>query len=583
MKNITTYILTLLSLNLFGQIHIKWAGDIDQFKYKPDSVFTNWSEYNSAAQLLQMEAIEKGFLEFSIDSLQIIDSLNRIAHLSTGSTYFWNEINLTEGKFKLPKYVKQKWNNDIITPQDLSKKLNNYISYFQNNGYPFCSAQLDSLELLDKKLSANINISPGKQIFWDTISIVGDAKIQKYYLENYLSIKKGAPYSEELFAGIPGKLKELPFVKSSQSPKIVFKKDKALIYLFLKEKKANFINGIIGVLPNSNSSLTSDESQLVITGDLKLNLGNSFGYGEKIKINWKRIQVESQELKTEEEIPFILSSPIGFTHTLQLLKQDTSFINYKNRLGIKYDISAKRSFIAFWENEGTNTLSKDAINTTNLSSVSGSKNSYGLQLNIDWLDYKFNPRKGILLNIESKAGIKKISGPKIGDRIKIPLTSNEETSTILYVPESSMLYEGIIKFDAFIPIWKTIVLRLANQSGFKLNDYLLDNDLYRLGGFSTLRGFDQQSIFSTNYSIFTSEIRLLFEENSFLNLFIDQSIIQKQTITTNDEEFPMALGAGINFETKPGIFSISYALGKFNGDPFEFQSAKIHFGFINLF
>ena len=40
-----------------------------------------------------------------------------------------------------------------------------------------------------------------------------------------------------------------------------------------------FINGIIGVLPNSKSSLTKDESQLVITGDLKLNLGNSFGYG----------------------------------------------------------------------------------------------------------------------------------------------------------------------------------------------------------------------------------------------------------------------------------------------------------------
>ena len=130
---------------------------------------------------------------------------------------------------------------------------------------------------------------------------------------------------------------------------------------------------------------------------------------------------------------------------------------------------------------------------------------------------------------------------------------------------------------------KIISLKLANNSGFKLNDYLLDNDLFRLGGFQLLRGFDQQSIFVTNYSIFTTEIKVLFEENSFINLFFDQSILQKSIITEKVINQSSSIGAGINFQTKPGIFSISYALGKFKETNFNFSSAKIHFGFINLF
>ena len=97
------------------------------------------------------------------------------------------------------------------------------------------------------------------------------------------------------------------------------------------------------------------------------------------------------------------------------------------------------------------------------------------------------------------------------------------------------------------------------------------------------KGFDQQSIFVTNYSIFTTEIKVLFEENSFFNLFFDQAILKKSTITQNIVSHSYAVGSGFNFQTKPGIFSISYALGKFNDTNFNLSSAKIHFGFINLF
>lgn len=583
MKRLTVFILFSANL-IFGQININWPkNSFPDFKYKPDSIYESWNDYNKDVFKLQKESYSKGLLEFSIDSLTTNDSISFTPYITYGKPYSWNSINLIHTGIRVPKTIISNWKNKLVTPNDLMIRIDQIVDFFQKNGYPFTSVKMDSIKLENKKLSGYIAINPGPKIIWDTLTIKGDINLAKYYLENYLGIKVGKLYNEQLFREASKKIKELPFVTLNEPPKIIFYQNKASIQLNLKKKSANFINGVIGILPNTSSALTGNESQLVITGDMKLNLGNSFGYGEKIKLNWRRMQTESQQLNTEEDIPFILQSFIGVTHSLNLLKQDTSFINYTNRIGIKYDVSSNQSFTGFWENETTNRLSSETLSNSNLSSVKGSQNTYGLKLFINWLDYKYNPRKGFLLNLEAKSGIKKIIGSKKDNKIVIPLS---EANNILYsilVPEKSMIYEGRIQVEGYIPIWKVISLKLANNSGFKYNAYLLDNDLFRLGGFQFLRGFDQQSIFVTNYSIFTTEIKILFEENSFFNLFFDYSILEKLTLTEKTINQSSGLGAGINFQTKPGIFSISYALGKFTDTNFNFSSAKIHFGFINLF
>lgn len=574
-------IFTFLGSN--SQIYISWKLDKSFETFYPDSLFNNWGDYKTSIQKIQFKAFEEGYLEFSVDSLIKKDSTFFEGYIHVGKEYSWQQIELTQSGPKIPKHVKGKWKNQLVSSKDLAIRLNQIVHYFSNNGYPFAKVSLERISLHKKLLSASILVEPGKSMVWDTLNIVGELSLKKYYLDNYLGINKNKPFSEKVFSTIKKRLQELPFVEMTKTPEISFNEKKVSVTLFVKQKSANLINGVIGVLPNSKSSLIEDKSKLVLTGDLNLNLGNSFGYGETIKINWKRIQSESQRLNTKEEIPYILGSFIGITHSLDILKQDSSYINFKNRLGVKYDLSVRQSFTAFWENEGTNSLSSEVLDNSKLTSVSGSKNSSGLKLFLNWLDYKYNPRKGFYMSIEGKAGFKKIAGVKEGNLITLPIFDSSGTYTSLYVPETSSIIEGKTKLEGYLPIWQSISIKLANNSGFIINKYLLDNDLYRLGGFSLLRGFDQQSVFSTNYSIFTTEIRVLFEENSFFNLFFDKSILQKLTLLKNEFYTASALGAGMNFQAKPGIFSISYALGKFSNTKFEFSSAKIHFGFINLF
>ncbi|MBE9485336.1 MAG: hypothetical protein IMY74_10845, partial [Bacteroidetes bacterium] len=98
------------------------------------------------------------------------------------------------------------------------------------------------------------------------------------------------------------------------------------------------------------------------------------------------------------------------------------------------------------------------------------------------------------------------------------------------------------------------------------------------GGLKTLRGFDEESITASIYSIFTLEFRYLFDVNSFFQVFFDGAYYEHNANSGYLKDTPYGFGAGINFETKAGIFALSYALGSREGQSLQFKSAKIHFG-----
>jgi hypothetical protein len=58
---------------------------------------------------------------------------------------------------------------------------------------------------------------------------------------------------------------------------------------------------------------------------------------------------------------------------------------------------------------------------------------------------------------------------------------------------------------------------------------------------------------------------------------------ERRQLDTFVHDTPMGFGTGITFETKLGIFSLNYALGKEFNNQIVFRAAKIHFGLINYF
>ncbi|MFM2136071.1 MAG: hypothetical protein RL021_1471, partial [Bacteroidota bacterium] len=135
----------------------------------------------------------------------------------------------------------------------------------------------------------------------------------------------------------------------------------------------------------------------------------------------------------------------------------------------------------------------------------------------------------------------------------------------------------------FVPLNNRSVAALMSKSAFIGGSTLFSNELYRIGGLRSLRGFDEESIFASAYTIATAEYRFITEQNSYLFGFFNAARYQNSSQGASLSGTPWGFGAGYTFQTRLGILSISYALGKQGGDPLLVRSGKVHFGVINYF
>ncbi|HAO03503.1 MAG TPA: hypothetical protein DCQ15_02145 [Chitinophagaceae bacterium] len=113
---------------------------------------------------------------------------------------------------------------------------------------------------------------------------------------------------------------------------------------------------------------------------------------------------------------------------------------------------------------------------------------------------------------------------------------------------------------------------------------LFRNELFLLGGYKLMRGFNEESIYASWYNVFTAEYRYLTGLNSYLYIFADQGFVKNKYQLQNNNTRFTGVGLGMSYETKAGLLNVSFAIGNRSDQKFNLRSAsKIHFGYINYF
>ena len=510
---------------------------------------------------------ENGFLEANIKTDK---SANTIS-IENGPQYFWQDVKLGN----INKEVGQKLNfseklfkNQPVNINQVFKWQEKFLRYYENHGYPFAKVKLDTIRINNQFIYATWYAELNKQIFIDSINIISDEPLPKFYLTSYSGIKKGNPYNENAIAQIETRIKEIPFVVSAQPHKVVFTDQKTFLNLYLRKQKASSFNGVAGFLPDENTG------EILITGDAKLALQNALGSGEKIKLNWRKLQTNTQDLNAFVNVPYLFNSPVGTELDLKLYRRDTTFAEQNIKLGLQYAINQGNFFKVFIENYASNLISTSIFQdfTTLPPLIDVRKRNYGIGISAFKLNYKFNPRSGYSYNLNASAGTRQVIE-------NINLNPIIYDSLDLKTNQFNLFFDG----EYFFPLFKRSTLKIGNQSKWLINNQLFANELLRIGGLNTLRGFDEESITVSAYSIFTTEYRILLEENSFFYFFSDVAFWERNLRTSYDKDLPFGFGTGISFQTKAGIFTVNYALGKQRNNPLDLRVAKIHFGFLSLF
>ncbi len=561
----------IFSQFVFSQSKIKLQINYTDKPEQLSSKIKNFRDTSSVYGFLNnkiSKLISMGYISASIDSMVFSDTTK--AYIFTGKKFTWGEVSFAK-EFNIienNKLQKSIIKNKKIEINEIEQKIENTLLYFENNGYPFCSIKLDSVEIKDNTINCTVELNKNKQISIDSIIIKGNAKISEKYLQQYLDLKPGDSYNEKKISSITKKINNLNFITETQASNVLFYKDKIKIILYLDKKQASRFDGILGVIPRDKTS-----GRLLITGEINLLLVNSFAHGESFGFNWKKTDDETQTVDLVFDYPYIFSTILGIGGNFNLLKQDTSYLNLRFKALLNFIITNNNRLNLFIENKNTSLLSANQYaNATVLPAFADTKLTlYGIGLNLRNTDRFFSPMSGYVVYIEGSIGEKQIE-------------KNSKLPQYLYddIMLKSLQIESRLSIATFIKIKKRTSFKIANQTKYISNDNLFANELYRFGGLKSIRGFKEGELFADFINISTIQLNYYYERYSSFYVFSDFAYYENH-VNEFVHDTPIGIGVGADFSSKAGVFTISYAIGKQFNNTFDLQTARIHFGYIAQF
>lgn len=534
---------------------------------------------------------EEAYLLASVDDWALLSDSTASAHLHLGPRFRWAQLHLPEADLRWLDALglrDRPAGGEPLRPAQLVRWERALLERAENRGYPFASVRLDSVRLLpDGSVSAVLALTRGPFIAFSEPKINGNLRVSPRYLGQFLGIKPGAPYSRERVLRVPERLRTLLFAQQTEPPSVSFSGNKARLNLFLEKRRASRFDLIIGLLPQPNDPT----GRMLITGALQMALLDALNSGERISLELERLRPETQKLDAQAAFPYLMGAPFGIEGRFNLFRRDSTWTDAQGEAGLQYFFDGADFFKFFGESRSLSLQSIDTLRvrqTRLLPPVLDLRQQgAGIELLLNRLDYRFNPRQGWALWLRTAVGFSRVLPNALIENLRDPADTSFRFSSLYDgLSERRARYQADARVEVFVPVGlrATALLRLRAGGLFADGRPIFANEQYRLGGHKLLRGFDEETVFATRFAVATAEARLLTGQNAYWAAFADLGYVEN--ITDRNRFFlrPWGIGAGLNVETQAGIFGISLAVGKRDtGQPFDWRAPKFHLGYVNLF
>lgn len=527
-------------------------------------------------QLLQ----SNGYISASVDSIAA-DSIKAVAFVYFGKKYKWRSLKIPKPEEAIlhKAGIYPNLENTVADQQKVAGLYESVLNFLANTGYPFASVKIDSIRMENNEISGTLSINTGNPYYIDTIKVNGNIKISGEFIRRYLQLKEKDLYREDRLLDIDRQLGELQYVQLTKPTTITLLNTGAEINLYLENRRNNQVNVLIGFLPSNPQT----GGKLLVTGEANLRLYNPFGNGEIIGFNWQQLQMKSPRLDLSYARPYLFHSSFGVEGKFELYKRDSFYLNINAEVGINYKVSSQKSISFSTIFYKTNVLNIDTqfVKSTHrlpdMIDLNSNLLSVGFYFNNT--NYRFNPRSGNNLQLVMAFGKRKVKPNN--SVIGLKDTAFNYASLYDTVGANGYVIRATAKAAHYFPTGKQSTVKTSLDAGWYQSARYFRNEIFQVGGFGLLRGFDEESILTNRFVVASAEYRYLLARNGYFFGFTDFGWARNVLIRQNHSY--LGMGGGLAFETKTGIFNISYAVGKRNDQPFDLRQSKIHLGFISVF
>ncbi|HZH69502.1 MAG TPA: POTRA domain-containing protein [Flavobacteriaceae bacterium] len=500
-----------------------------------------------------LENIErKGFIESSIESFSKVNDSTYIAEVNLKNTYSKIRIHLPENFIDERNYDELQFYTSEITTTYIETEFENiaYVLSYLNKlltqvGNTFATVQLKNISAQkdsENILLADVHIDKGELRRITKINIEGYENFPSSFLKHTIDLKPGQLFDEEKLLEKSLLLENLGFVKNIKPPEILFTEDETEVFLYLEKNNNNIFDGIIGFATDEESG------NIEFNGYLNLVLSNNLNYGEKLIVNYKNDGNNQEQFFIRTELPFLFQSPFGLEAELSIFNRDTTFTSVEQSLLVNYQLNTKTKLFSGYKSFRSENLNNEAAvvnlfeDLTSRFGVIGF--SYQQPQNNSLFPYK------TIINNTNEFGKRDIKG----------LNTNQIRTRL----RGEHLFNLNFQNSIFIG---------GSMAALFSENYFI-NELFRFGGITSIRGFDENSIDASIYSVLNTEYRYLLSSDSYIHSILDFAYFENSALHIQGNLY--SFGFGLGLQTKAGIFKLNIANGKQDSQSFRFSNTKIH-------
>lgn len=483
-----------------------------------------------------------GFFTNTIDSI-VRKHKNYIAYFSLNDKIDSATITVSKNHLGYFEGFKTKKDSIITIPiVDLQNVLINTSKKLDDEGKSFSKVRLKNLSIIKKTLFADLDIMLSNKRIINKVIVKGYDKFPTSFLKNYFDLERNTIFNQKRLSRISSLSKGLNFAKEIKPPEVLFTKDSTLLYIYLKKRQNNSFDGIVNFA-------SKEDGGVLFNGNIDLQLNNILNTGEKFNLFWNSIDNERQEFKLSTQIPYIFTTKISPEITFTLYRQDSTFLTTKFDSKLLYDINPRLKAGLIYSSESSQDLEESTINN-----IETFKNNFiGIQLRYNKTnnDNFLNDKLSLMIS------------PSFGTRT----SSNQNTRQLKLELSAAYLWDLNLRNSIYI----------KNKIGILDSNNYLFNELYRIGGPTSIRGYNEQSIFTSNFSYFNVEYRYLTSRSSYLHSITDIGFIKESQNTL------IGLGIGYCYLNENFLIKIGIASGINNKSRFTPNNSKLLINWISYF
>lgn len=431
---------------------------------------------------------------------------------------------------------------EILIPlPEAESFLKDISKYYERRGFSFARVQLENLRPGGDTLYAELNAVANTQRKIDRVVVRGYENFPANFLRYFAGIKKGQIFSKESLANRTDLLAALPFVRKAKEPEVLFRPDSTIVYLYLEKVKNNTFDGFLGF------SNDEDSGNLNLNGTIDFRLNNTLNRGETLQFFWKDDGNDQTRFSVAVDIPYLFNSPLGLNASLFLYRQDSTFVNADRRFNLTYRFNDKfkvATGIKQYESDNLRDIALATVQDLSATFIN-TEATYSLRQPGDI----FFPNK-LFIQL----------GAEVGNRDAEEISSAQQRFGI----------EGYYQMS----LNNRNKIFVKNKSEVLMSPEYFENETFRFGGINSIRGFSENTLIATTYSVVNTEYQYVLSNAFYLHSITDFAYLENEIAQTKDNL--ISFGFGFGLLTRAGVFKLNYAVGKAKSSEFSLSESKVH-------